>query len=214
MNDFDPSAFENEMQSALGRLDGLVARQQARAAAPPASADGSVSFDVSGFTEPAETGAEADLLLLMGEAEAEERGETPKGGDVHFGIEDSFGGRWSEAKAEFDAFVEKINKDVFHFAVVESGSFARTEVDWSGDAVTVLAEGASAREIRQHAETLRRDLMQRNLRLRMFTTVATAAGKITVLLTTPGAALLALPMAYKFVSQLSDQWKTYQSLNS
>ena len=53
----------------------------------------------------------------------------------------------------------------------------------------------------------------RNLRLRMFSTVTVAAGKISLALTTPGTALMALPMAYQYVSQLSQQWQAFQSLN-
>jgi hypothetical protein len=67
--------------------------------------------------------------------------------------------------------------------------------------------------LREHGRSLRRELMGRNLRLRMFSTVTVAAGKISLALTTPGTALMALPMAYQYVSQLSQQWQAFQSLN-
>lgn len=212
MSDVNLAVFDGELQSALTRLDGLVERQQARQKAT--TGDG-VSFDVSSFTEEPETGEEADLLLLIADAEAGDTGESASAGDtVHFGIEDSFGGRLSDAKRDFDAFVEKIDRDVFHFAVVETPALARTEIDWSGDAITVFSSSGSAREIQRHSDLLRKELMQRNLRLRMFSTVVAAAGKITIMLTTPGSALLALPMAFQFVSKLSNQWKEYQALNT
>jgi hypothetical protein len=216
MAELNLSAFDREMQSALTRLDGLVTREQTRTSAPAVSPVAGVSFGALDVAPAPETGPEADLLSLMDEAQWVESGVIPEaGGTVAFGFEDSTGGRWTQAKADFDAFVEKINRDVFHFAVVESAPFIRTQVEWGGDALTVVAEDASTREIGQHAELLRRELMLRNLRLRMFATVATAAGKITVLIATPGAApLLALPMAYQFVSQLSSQWQEYQSFRS
>jgi hypothetical protein len=212
----DLAAFENDMDSVLRELDGLVARQQARQA-PAQNADGSVSFDVSGFTGPAEDGANADFLALLNEAQAVESGAVPSGDQVSFGFTDSFGGKWAEVKVEFDAFMEKINRDVLHFATIETEAdgkiFARSQVDWSGDAVVVFAEGASDENLLAHSRQFQRELMQKNLRLRMFATVATAAGKITLMLTTPGAAVMALPLAYKYVSQLSEQWKSYQSVS-
>ena len=90
---------------------------------------------------------------------------------------------------------------------------AVTRINWTGDALTVLAADAALDDLRVHAASLRRELLTRNLRLRMFSTVTIAAGKISLALTTPGAALMALPMAYQFVSQLSQQWQALQSLN-
>ncbi len=199
----DFSAFETDMNAALTRLDGLVERQQA-------VKSGAVSFDVSGHAAPPEEAPEAGLLILLDEAE--------KGPEtVSFGFGETVSGALGQAQTEFDAFMEKINHDVMNFAHVESGSagspYATTRIDWSGDALTVLAAGTSQAERQQHSQRLARELALRNLRLRMLTTVASAASKILLIISNPASAVLALPMAYQYVSQLSEQWKAIQSLN-
>lgn len=199
----DPAAFKAEMESALGRLDGLFPEATAGE-----SDESPISFSVTDFPTIDEASPEGQLLALIHEAE---RPESKK--MVSFGIEETISGAMEKAQAEFEGFMECINRDVLNFAHVESGALAATRVNWTGDATTVFAAGATPGDLRAHAETLRRELMTRNLRLRMFATVTLAAGKISISLTTPGAALLALPMAYQYISQLSRQWQTLQSLN-
>lgn len=199
----DFAALEQELETALTRLDGLFS--------PAASPETPVSFDVAAFTEMDETSPEDQLLALMRDAEAPATKET-----VSFGITDTVSDAMQKAQADFDAFMERINRDVLNFAHVESGPadspVAATRIDWTGDALTVLSAGATPGDLRAHAATLHRELMSRNLRLRMFSTVTIAAGKISLALTTPGSALLALPMAYQYVSQVSKQWQSLQSL--
>lgn len=208
MNPAEPdfASFESEMDSALTRLDGLFP------AAPAEAAQGAVSFDVAAFSAVDEASPEGQLLALMQEAEM---GETGKG--VSFGIGETVSGAMQKAQADFDSFMERINRDVLNFAHVESGPadspLAATRINWIGDALTVLSAGAQPDDLREHSRSLHRELMGRNLRLRMFSTVTIAAGKISLALTTPGTALMALPMAYQYVSQLSQQWQAFQSLN-
>jgi hypothetical protein len=202
----DFATFETEMESALTRLDDLFPE-------PSGAVDESaVSFDVAAYTEVDEASPEGQLLALMQEAETGETGE-----EVSFGIGETVSGAMQKAQAEFDSFMERINRDVLNFAHVESGAadspVAATRINWTGDALTVLSAGATPGDLREHSQTLRRELMGRNLRLRMFSTVTIAAGKISLALTTPGSAILALPMAYQYVSQLSKQWQAFQSLN-
>ena len=213
----DFSAFESDMDDALNRLDALVQRQLA-AQAVQASPDGQmVSFDVSEHPILEETlqekPPEVELLSLMGEAEKAEASSEA----VSFGIGETVSGALGQAQVEFDAFMEKINRDVLNFAHVESGAadspFAFTRVDWSGDALTVIDAHTSPEKLREHSQHLHKELLARNLRLRMFTTVATAASKITLMMSNPATAVMALPMAYSYVSQLSEQWKAFQSLN-
>mgnify|MGYP001247333403 CR=1 FL=1 len=205
--DPDFAVFEAEMESALTRLDGLFPP-----AAPAEAGQGAVSFDVAAFSAVDEASPEGQLLALIQEAET---GQADKG--VSFGIGETVSDAMQKAQADFDAFMERINRDVLNFAQVESGAadspLAVTRINWTGDALTVLAADAALDDLRVHAARLRRELLTRNLRLRMFSTVTIAAGKISLALTTPGAALMALPMAYQFVSQLSQQWQALQSLN-
>lgn len=204
--DPDFAAFETEMETALTRLDGLFP------AAPTEAGQGAVSFDVAAFSAVDDASPEGQLLALMQEAETS---QADKG--VSFGIGETVSDTMQKAQADFDAFMERINRDVLNFAQVESGAadspLAVTRINWTGDALTVLAADAAIDDLRAHSRSLRRELLSRNLRLRMFSTVTIAAGKISLALTTPGAALMALPMAYQFVSQLSQQWQALQSLN-
>jgi hypothetical protein len=202
----DPAAFDAEMESALARLDGLFARSSAPAPEAP------LHFGIDSAGGPDESTPEGQLLALIQEAETPETEKM-----VNFGIGETVSGALEKAQEEFDAFMERINRDVLNFAHVESGGanspLAATRINWTGDALTVLSADATPADLRTHAETLRRELLTRNLRLRMFATVTIAAGKISLALTTPGTALLALPMAYQYVSQISKQWQTLQSLN-
>jgi hypothetical protein len=202
----DLATFESEMESALTRLDGLFP------AAPSEAGQEAVSFDVAAFSVVDEASPEGQLLALMQEAEI---GETGK--EVSFGIGETVSGAMQKAQADFDKFMERINRDVLNFAHVESGAaespVAVTRINWTGDALTVLSADAPLGDLRQHAKTLHRELQSRNLRLRMFSTVTIAAGKISLALTTPGTAIMALPMAYQYLSQLSQQWQDFQSLN-
>jgi hypothetical protein len=205
-SELDPAAFESEMESALGRLDGMFAHPS------PPTAEGDVSFDVSEFSGLDESSPEGQLLTLLQEAETPQPAKT-----VSFSTEDEEPGALDKAKDEFEHFMERINRDILNFAHVETSGadslVAATRVNWTGDALTVFSAGATPGDLREHAETLRRELMARNLRLRMFATVTTAAGKISLLITNPASALLSLPMAYQYVSQLSKQWQALQSLN-
>lgn len=202
----DFAALEAEMESALGRLDVLFPESG------PEAEQGAVSFDVTAFSAVDEASPEGQLLALIREVERPE-----PAGEVSFGIGETVSAAMQKAQAEFDVFMERINRDILNFAHVESGAadspVAATRINWTGDALTVLSAGATPGDLREHSQTLRRELMGRNLRLRMFSTVTIAAGKISLALTSPGSAILALPMAYQYVSQLSKQWQAFQSLN-
>jgi hypothetical protein len=199
----DTATFEAEMESALGRLDSLFPEPTVGA-----SDESPVSFSLTDYPAVDEASPEGQLLALIHEAETPDAEKM-----VSFGIGEDVSGAMGKAQAEFEGFMERINRDVLNFAHVQSGTIAATCVNWTGDATTILSAGATPGDLRAHAESLRRELLTRNLRLRMFTTVTLAAGKISISLTTPGSALLALPMAYQYVSQLSKQWQALQSLN-
>ena len=202
----DLTTFESEMESALTRLDGLFP------AAPSEAGQEAVSFDVAAFSAVDDASPEGQLFALIREAETP---ETSK--EVSFGIGETVSGAMQKAQADFDKFMERINRDVLNFAHVESGAadspVAVTRINWTGDALTIISADAPLGDLRQHAKTLRRELLSRNLRLRMFSTVTIAAGKISLALTTPGTAIMALPMAYQYLSQLSQQWQDFRSLN-
>ncbi len=192
------------------KLDDLVTRTQEQ---QQKSASG-VSFDVLAF-EQQETGPEGDLLGLLGDAETDEKIAS---GEVSFGIGEPVSDALLQAKAGFESFIEQFNREVLHYAWVETnvaGSLvARTVVDWSGDAQTVWVEGVDESQVALHSRTLKIATQTRNMRLRLFTTVAGGAAKVATLMATPGGAILALPAVYQFVLQVVAQTKQLQSIQS
>ena len=154
------------------------------------SRDGALHFAVG------ETGPEADLMALLGGGAT----EAPDAG---------------EAQTEFDAFIARISEDLLHFAALRTGSAGSavgTWVAWSGDTVTVVGNRASAALLTQHAEELRRQALPRSLRLKMLVTTAAAAGRIATLISVPGGPLLALPVIYRYIRSMSQQWQAQLSL--
>jgi hypothetical protein len=197
------------LENVPSRLDGLVARTQER---QQKAASGTVSFDV---LEQQESGPEGDLLALLGDAEIEGKRAT---GDVSFGFVEDTSAAWEQAKAGFEALVEQINREVLHFAWVETNVaeilIARTTVGWSGDAQTVFISEVDDAQVGLHGRTLKVVTQTRSLRLRLFITIASGATKVSTLLTTPAGAVLALPAVYQYVMQIVAQVKQLQQLQS
>ncbi len=201
---FDSSeAYFKQVNAALedvpARLDALVSRMQARQAAGD-----SVSFDVASLE--GEPGPEGDLLLLLEDAS---RAETEDSADmVHFGIEEPISQAWQEARGRFDALMEQINREVLRFAWVETKidrqMIARSEVDWSGDSTTLWVENVSEEQKSLHHRALNIAARSRNMKLRLFVTVAGGAAKVTTLMAA-GTPVLALPAVYQYVISIVKQ---------
>jgi len=210
---FDSSeAYFERVNAALedvpARLDTLVSRMQAR----QATGD-SVSFDVASLE--GEPGPEGDLLLLLEDASRPEVVDAGAG-MVHFGIEEPISQAWQEAKARFDALLEQINREVLHFAWVETKVdgqiIARSEVDWSGDATTLWAETVSQEQKSLHHRALTVAARSRNMKLRLFVTVAGGAAKVTTLMAA-GTPVLALPAVYQYVMSIVKQVRQLQGVS-
>lgn len=209
---FDSSeAYFKQVNAALedvpARLDALVSRMQARQAAGD-----SVSFDVASLE--GEPGPESDLLLLLEDASQPAAAED-EAGMVHFGIEEPISQAWQEARARFDALMEQINREVLHFAWVETKVdglvIARSEVDWSGDATTLWVENISEEQKTLHHRSLNMAARSRNMKLRLFVTVAGGAAKVTTLMAA-GTPVLALPAVYQYVLSIVKQVRQLQSM--
>lgn len=205
---------ERALDAVPGRLEAFIERQQA--AALPRAEGEPVAFGTEDVP-PAETGPEADLLGMLSEAEAV---KLPASTDlVDFGIvEEALSPALREAQEKFNALMEQIKREVLHFAWVETGSgsdtLARSTVGWSGDTATVWLEGTARAQAEMHKRTLRYAVASRALKMRMGFVITTGASKIAILLTTPGTQALALPVVYKFVTQVLAQVREYQALNS
>jgi len=205
---------ERALDAVPGRLEAFIERQQA--AALPRAEGEQVAFG-AGDVPPAETGPEADLLGLLEQAEATEL--PPSTDIVQFGIVDeALSPALREAQEKFNTLMEQIKREVLHFAWVETGSgsgtLARSTVGWSGDTMTVWLEGTERAQAEMHKRTLHYAVASRALKMRMGFVITTGASKIAILLTTPGTQALALPVVYKFVTQVLAQVREYQALNS
>ncbi|GAB4492488.1 MAG: hypothetical protein Fur0016_24840 [Anaerolineales bacterium] len=190
------------------RLDTLVSQMQARQAAGD-----SVSFDIASLQS--EPGPERDLLLLLEDASKTEI--------VSFSIRDEsetvrepVSQAWQEARARFDALMEQINREVLHFAWVETNVagqwIARSQVNWSGDTTTLWAEKVSEEQKTLHHRALNMAARSRNLKLRLFVTVASGAAKVTTLVAA-GTPVLALPAIYQYVLSILKQVRQLQSVS-
>jgi hypothetical protein len=204
-------SLDAALNNVPARLDGLVARTQER---QQKAAQGGVSFDVSS-AEETESGPESDLLALLDDAEAEEKAQS---GEVSFGLQETASVALEQAKAGFEALTEQIGREVLHFAWVETtvadALLARTTIGWTGDAQTAFAHGVNDSQVMLHNRNLRIVTQTRNIRLRLFITIATGAAKVSALLTTPTGAVLALPAVYQYVMQIIAQVKQLQSIQS
>ena len=191
------AAAQQALESAPGRLDEFIQRS--------GRCDGQVSFAVPEAGTP-----EAGLSALLNVYRLKGAGQ------VSFGVQEEAGGALEEAKARFDAFMQSIDRDVLHFAWVETRVedelLARTTVNWGGDSQTLYSAEITPVQIAQHSQTLHLVSASRSLKLRVVTTVATGAVKLTTLLASGGGAVLALPMAYQYVTQILAQVKEYQAL--
>ena len=209
----DPRSAEKQLQSAEeaidqaglaletvpARLDRLVGQAQSGTL-------GQASFSLEG--ESGLGPAEADLLASLG--------AMPGGPAVEsFGLMDKVAD-WKEAQKEFLENFERVQQLLVHLAWVETrldGSLlARTIVDWSGDLGTVWKINVMEAQRELHQRSLAVALASRIALLRLLSTVLTATTKISVLLATPGAQILALPAAWRYVNQILKDFETYRAI--
>ena len=87
-----------------------------------------------------------------------------------------------------------------------------TIVGWTGDTRTVWGAGAAPARLAWHTRSMALALASRAMLLRTFFLVTQDAAKLSVLLAVPGGAVLALPVAWKFVYQVLAEVGEYQKL--
>ena len=155
---------------------------------------------------------EASALELLAQAQALEQGRP-----VSFGVEGFASEAWEKARDEFEAFLGQLQREVLNLAWVETSAgtllLARTVVGWSGDSDTLWAGDATPEQKQLHRRALATAVKSRLLRLRIFSTVTSGAAKLALLFTTPAGAVLALPAAWKYVNEILQQVKTYQTVS-
>jgi hypothetical protein len=201
--------IETALDQVPARLDGLVQRTRENIQRKSTT----LSFDVS--SEEQETGLEGDLLSQLADVDRTVLG-VGKDGEVSFGLGETIGDVFSASKKQFDALITQIDRDVLHFAWVETimagQLIARTIVDWSGDAQTVWQDGCSDEQAILHQRNLWVVTKTRGLRFRLFITASSGAAKVASLMVTPGGAVLALPAVYQYVMKILAQTRELQSI--
>jgi len=146
------------------------------------------SFGISDRFQP-----EAELVEFLANSEARAIG-------VSFSIADQFDFKVGET---FTGLLHRLRNSFNKYAWVETRLgerlIARTAVDWSGDFHTAWTGDLDQAEAGLHSRTLRLALKTRDVLARMILIIARATVKISLLLSSPITAPLALPAAYKYV---------------
>jgi len=203
------------LESIPQRLDDLVARTQSK---QEAVANQAIHFSIDELSTGEDT-AEAELLDLLAEEDAHGGASLTADGQVEFGIlDETIHPALEQAKAQWNALLDQTDREVLHFAWVETAMLgeplARTSIDWSGDAETVWVDGISLEQSALHHRALRFATHSRALKLRMFLTVTGGAAKMAALMTNPAGAALALPVVYRYVNQTLTQARELHALTS
>jgi hypothetical protein len=181
---------------AESRIDKLVAQTRSQ---------GEVSFSVSAVDLPP---AESDLLAALDQI---------KGGDtVSFGLLDEGQAALGEAQEKFQRVMERVAQALIYYALVEtrleSRLVGKTGLTWAADAQTLWASDAPPEYLALHRRTLALTIASRNALMRTFMLTAQGAVKLSALLATPGGAVLALPVAWKFINQVMAEVGHYLEL--
>jgi hypothetical protein len=180
------------------RIDNLV--QHARAT-------GGVGLSFAPLSAEALPDPEADALGLLHALELPAVGVSfAAGSEEQHGLEQAF--------TRFKADMDNLMRLVTHFAWVETQQdnhlIGRTIVGWSGDLDMLWRLGLAPQGYELHQRSLSQALASRNILLHATVVTVRSAAKLAVLLTTPGGALLAIPVAWKFVKEVMVDVEKYK----
>lgn len=153
---------------------------------------------------------ESELLRLLDMADSGTGSVPAAEGQVDFGVVDEvILPGVEQARAQLKSLLEQLNRELLHFAWIETiladQVMARTSVRWTGHLETICTDGISPAQISLHARSLRFATHSRALKVRLATTVMSGAAKISALMVNPAGAILALPLVYRYVSQILAQ---------
>ena len=119
-------------------------------------------------------------------------------------------GLFGDLRREFAEFVAGVWRDLTHLAIVDTAAGERvachTRIGWTGDTICCVAPGTPRERVLVHDAAVRAAVTASVGRIRLLVTIAGAAGKIATMIATPGAAVMALPVAYKCVRDMYEQW--------
>jgi len=167
------------------------------------------------FSSPA-GGVEGDASLSPAEEELLRWLETTDPGQVSFGLGALHVEDITQAGQQFRQMVENLTNSLVHLAWVETKLagrlLARTIVGWTGDTETIWGIDTPPSDQLLHQRSLKLALASRITMLRLFIVVTQGAAKLSALIATPGGALLAMPAAWKFITNLLAELEKYQEL--
>jgi hypothetical protein len=188
------------LTAAAERIDALVQEQEDR----PTGLAFAVTAAEAELAQP-----ERELMALLRGAE---RGEPV----VSFEAGEAVSGGWRQVTQQFQGFVDQLLRVVAHYAWVETHVqgrlLAQTTVGWTGDTRTVWQEEMDPTQMALHQRTLTLALSSRETLIRTFVVAASGAAKLSMLLTTPVGAMLALPAAWKFINQVRAEIEKHQQI--
>jgi hypothetical protein len=105
--------------------------------------------------------------------------------------------------------VEQMRRMVSHYAWIETemggALIGHTAVRWTGDFDTVWEADVTPDSMELHHQSVQLALGSRLALIRLLTIVGTGATKLVLRLTVPGAQLLMLPAAWKFVRDVLEE---------
>jgi hypothetical protein len=195
---------QDALDSLPDRIENLVNRSQAQTR-------GEISFAAGPL--PA---AEAELLQLLAASgrTAIQTGQP----EVSFGLGQDLRAELGKATEGFQQFTQKISRLVAHFAWVETQVtghlLARTVVGWTGDMNTLWEEYLQPQQVDLHRHNLLLATTSRAAMLRTFIVTTQGAARLSVLLASPGGALLALPAIWKYVNQILAELEKIRDLKT
>jgi hypothetical protein len=149
---------------------------------------------------------EVEALRLLGVLEPQAA--------VSFGLLDVPRETWDQARSQFQNAIDRILRLVAYYAWVETRTagqlLARTMVGWSGDVDTLWELNLTEGQFSLHKRSLSLAIASRNTLIRTLVTATQGAVKLSALITTPGGAVLALPVAWKYVNQILSEVNKYR----
>lgn len=118
-----------------------------------------------------------------------------------------------ETHRQWQGFLGRVREILSHYALVETeiGGMlvGRTAVGWSGDFDTRWETNATLQSMELHRQSVHLALESRIALVRLLSVIGAGAAKLALRLTVPGAQLLVLPAAWKFVRDVlkaKDEW--------
>ena len=199
-------ATENVLNAIPQQLDQFVQRQQT-------TSDGATSFSTSDTTDL--TLAEIDMLELLETVQQNYGVEDEQA--VSFGLGDKLGD-WGQVNDQFQALVQRLQRLLNHYAWVETRVqdelLGQTIVSWTGDMRTAWEVDVGSDQQALHYRSLKLALASRQTMLRIIVIASEGAAKLSTLLTMPGGALLALPVAWKYIDEILTEINQYRAIST